>query len=63
MTKLMHIVLIFLWSHLMLWCVDKIQYEVMYGWMHVIGLIISGVVAGIQFAILIIEINEATEEA
>jgi hypothetical protein len=47
---------------MMVWCVDKIQYEIMYGWMHVIGLIVAGVVAGIQFAILIIEINEATEE-
>ena len=62
MTKLMHIVLILLWSHLMVWCVDAIQYEVMYGWFHVIGLIVSSVVAGVQFAILIIEINEATEE-
>ena len=62
MTKLMHVVLILLWSQLLVFCVDKIQYEVMYGWMHVIGLIVASVVAGIQFAILIIEINEATEE-
>jgi hypothetical protein len=34
----------------------------MYGWFHVIGLIVASVVAGVQFAILIIEINEATEE-
>jgi hypothetical protein len=46
----------------MVWCVDAIQYEAMYGWFHVIGLIVASVVAGIQFAILIIEINEATSE-
>jgi len=58
MTKLMHVVYIVLWSQLMVFCVDKIQYEVMYGWLHVIGLIASGVCAGIQIAILTIEINE-----
>jgi len=58
MTKLMHVVYILLWSQLMVFCVDKIQYEVMYGWIHIIGLIVSGICAGVQIAILIIEINE-----
>jgi hypothetical protein len=58
MTKLMHVVYILLWSQLMVFCVDKVQYEEVYDWFHVIGLIASGVCAGVQFAILIIEINE-----
>ena len=62
MTKLMHVVLILLWSQLLVFCVDAIQYEAMYGWFHVIGLIVASIVAGVQFAILIIEINESTAE-
>jgi hypothetical protein len=54
----MHVVYILLWSQLMVFCVDKVQYEEVYDWFHVIGLIASGVCAGVQFAILIIEINE-----
>jgi len=58
MTKLMHVVYILLWSQLMVFCVDKIQFEAMYGWFHVIGLIAASICAGVQIAILIIEINE-----
>ncbi len=58
MSKLFHVIYILLWSQLMVFCVDKIQYEVMYGWFHVIGLIAASICAGVQIAILIIEINE-----
>jgi hypothetical protein len=58
MTKLMHAVYMVLWSQLLVFCVDKIQYEEVYDWFHVIGLIASGVCAGVQIAILILEIAE-----
>jgi len=58
MTKLMHVVLILLWSHLMVFCVDRIQFEAMYGWFDVIGLIVASICAGVQISILILEIAE-----
>lgn len=54
----MHAVYMVLWSQLLVFCVDKIQYEEVYDWFHVIGLIASGVCAGVQIAILILEIAE-----
>jgi len=58
MTKLMHVVLILLWSQLMVFCVDNIQFEAMYGWFDVIGLIVASICAGVQISILILEIAE-----
>jgi hypothetical protein len=40
----------------MLYCVDKIQYEVDYGMVHVLALIFAGMCAGFQFYGLIDEI-------
>jgi hypothetical protein len=58
MTKLMHVVLILLWSQLLVFCVDRIQFEATYGWFDVIGLIVASMCAGVQICILILEITE-----
>lgn len=58
MTKLMHCVYILLWSQLLVFCVDKIYYDVEYGMFHIIGLLIAGICAGMQISTLLIEINE-----
>jgi hypothetical protein len=42
----------------MVFCVDSIYYDDNFGLFHVIGLVVSGVCAGLQIAGLIVEINE-----
>jgi hypothetical protein len=58
MSKLFHVIYILLWSQLMVFSVDKIYYDVDYGMFHIIGLALAGICAGVQIAILIIEIKE-----
>jgi len=49
MSKVFHLVYILIWSNVMLYCVDKIQYQVDFGLLHVGGLVLAGMAAGFQF--------------
>ena len=49
MSKLFHLVYILIWSHAMLYFVDKIHYQLDFGILHLFGLIIASMAAGFQF--------------